>query len=145
MSEEDQERFEDYLELERYLEEFQAGHAAHPPEGLTPSQARIYRMAALFRSASPGETTPRAEIATALQARLEQKLQQAVKNTRSLFSLRSEPVSHDVRCSPGELLSLPRWSLGLPLSGQQKGGAPAHRAAHILLWSRRISPPPGTL
>ncbi len=40
---EDQERFEDYLELERYLEELQAGHVAHPPENLTPGQARIYR------------------------------------------------------------------------------------------------------
>ena len=27
----DQERFEDYLELEHFIEELQAGHAAHPP------------------------------------------------------------------------------------------------------------------
>ena len=60
---EDQERFEDYLELERYLEELQAGHVAHPPENLTPGQARIYRMAALFRSAGPEGTEPRPEFA----------------------------------------------------------------------------------
>src|SRR5438876_7756354 len=31
ISGEDQERFEDYLELEHYIEELQAGHTAHPP------------------------------------------------------------------------------------------------------------------
>ncbi len=41
MSGEDQERFEDYLELELYIEELQAGHAAQPPGELTPAQARI--------------------------------------------------------------------------------------------------------
>ena len=49
----DQERFEDYLELEQFIEKLQAGQTAHPPSELTPSKARIYRMAALFRSASP--------------------------------------------------------------------------------------------
>ena len=74
---EDQERFEDYLELERYLEELQAGHVAHPPESLTPAQARIYRMAALFRSAAPEHAEPRPEFAAALQARLERELVQS--------------------------------------------------------------------
>ena len=76
MSGEDQERFEDYLELEQYLEELQAGHIAHPPAEMTPAQARVYRMAALFRSASPEASEPRPEFAEALQARLEQELQQ---------------------------------------------------------------------
>ena len=71
----DQERFEDYLELEQYIEELQAGRPAHPPTGLTPAKARIYRMAALFRSASPDEATPRPEFAAELQARLEQEVQ----------------------------------------------------------------------
>lgn len=79
MSGEDQERFEDYLELEQYIEELQAGHVAHPPEDLTPGKARIYRMAALFRSASPDEATPRPEFAAELQAHLEQELQQPLK------------------------------------------------------------------
>ena len=75
MSGEDQERFEDYLELEHFIEELQAGRVAHPPVELTPSQARIYRMAALFRAASPEANEPRPEFAAELQARLEQELQ----------------------------------------------------------------------
>ena len=75
MSGEDQERFEDYLELEHYIEELQAGHVAHPPAELTPSQASIYRMAALFRSSLPEANEPRPEFAADLLARLEQELQ----------------------------------------------------------------------
>jgi len=74
---EDQERFEDYLELEHYIEELQAGHVAHPPTELTPSQASIYRMAALFRSASPEGAEPRPEFAAELRARLEQELEES--------------------------------------------------------------------
>lgn len=76
MSGEDQERFEDYLELEQYIEQLQAGRVTHPPAELTPGQANIYRMAALFRSASPDAGEPRPEFAAELQARLEQELQQ---------------------------------------------------------------------
>jgi Rieske Fe-S protein len=76
---EDQERFEDYLELEQYIEQLQAGRVAHPPAELTPSQASIYRMAALFRSASPESSELRPEFAAELQARLEQELQQRPK------------------------------------------------------------------
>ncbi len=74
---EDQERFEDYLELEHYIEELQAGHIAHPPGELTPGQARIYRMVALFRAAGPEGAEPRPEFATELRARLEQELEQS--------------------------------------------------------------------
>lgn len=70
MASEDQERFEDYLELERYIEKLQAGHAAHPPTDMTPEQASIYRMAALFRSAAPDATTPHPDFAEQLKARL---------------------------------------------------------------------------
>jgi len=75
----DQERFEDYLELEHFIEELQAGHTAHPPTELTPDKAQIYRMAALFRSASPDEVTPHPEFAAELKARLEQEIQQPPK------------------------------------------------------------------
>ena len=71
MAGEDQERFEDYLELERYIEELQAGHAAHPPADLTPERARIYHMAALFRSASPEAVEPRPEFVASLFSRLQ--------------------------------------------------------------------------
>ena len=75
---EEQERFEDYLELEQYITELQAGHIAHPPEEMTPEQARVYRMAALFRSASPEAAEPRPEFAAELRAKLEQELQHPV-------------------------------------------------------------------
>ena len=75
----DQERFEDYLELEHFIEKLQAGHVAHPPDELTPDKARIYRMAALFRSASPDDVAPRPEFAAELKARLEQEIQQPPK------------------------------------------------------------------
>ncbi|HLX56407.1 MAG TPA: Rieske 2Fe-2S domain-containing protein [Ktedonobacteraceae bacterium] len=79
MAGEDQERFEDYLELERYIEELQAGHVAHVPEGLTPDQARVYRMATLFHAASSGETAPRPEFVAELQAKLDSELQHTKK------------------------------------------------------------------
>src|SRR6266581_6307996 len=81
----DQERFEDYLELENFIEELQAGRTAHPPSELTPEKARIYRMAALFRSASPDEVTPHSEFTAELQARLEQELQQPPRTRHLLF------------------------------------------------------------
>ena len=70
MTGEDQERFEDYLELEHYIEELREGRVAHPPAHLTPEQARIYRMVALFRSAAPGADEPRPEFAEELRRRL---------------------------------------------------------------------------
>ncbi len=76
MQGDDQERFEDYLELEQFIEELQAGHTAHPPTELTPEKANIYRMAALFRSASPDAAEPRPEFAAELHARLEDEIQQ---------------------------------------------------------------------
>lgn len=72
---EDQERFEDYLELERFIAELQAGHVAHPPQELTPTQARVYRMATLFHAATPDVGEPEAEFAAQLRARLENELQ----------------------------------------------------------------------
>src|SRR5712691_745888 len=81
----DQERFEDYLELEHFIEELQAGHAAHPPGDLSPGKARIYRMAALFRSATPEEAEPRPEFVAELQARLERGLRQPAKTSHFPF------------------------------------------------------------
>ncbi len=99
MAGEDQERFEDYLELEHYIEELQAGHIAHPPSELTPTKARIYRMAALFRSAPTEEGQPRPEFAAALQACLEQELQQPAKPQHFPFFSR-EPSSTPRRKRP---------------------------------------------
>jgi Rieske Fe-S protein len=73
MTGEDQEHFAEYLELENYIEDLQAERAARLPTNLAPEQARIYRMAALFRSASPEASKasePRPEFITNLQERL---------------------------------------------------------------------------
>jgi Rieske Fe-S protein len=97
MSGEDQERFEDYLELERFIEELQAGHVAHPPAELTPSQANIYRMAALFRSASPEANAPRPEFAAELRARLEQELAEPKTLKLPVVGIKKLPVVGDKR------------------------------------------------
>jgi Rieske Fe-S protein len=86
MQGDDQERFEDYLELEQFIEELQAGHAAHPPAELTPEKANIYRMAALFRSASPDAAEPRPEFAAELHARLTEEIQQQKQEKPRRFS-----------------------------------------------------------
>jgi Rieske Fe-S protein len=99
MAGEDQERFEDYLELERYIEDLQAGRVAHPPEGLTPDQARIYRMATLFHAASIEEAVPRPEFVAGLQAKLEQVQEEKTKGvstrkSRPFFSKRPQTGLH---------------------------------------------------
>ncbi len=97
---EDQERFEDYLELEHYIEELQAGHVAHPPDELTPSQARIYRMVALFRAAGPEGAEPRPEFATELRARLEQELEQS-RPTQKIAVMRDRQFGQAQKRSSG--------------------------------------------
>jgi Rieske Fe-S protein len=76
----DQERFEDYLELERFIEGLQAGHAVSPPQDLTPAQARVYRMAMLFHSATPGADEPTPQFVEQLRERLEAELQSRQKD-----------------------------------------------------------------
>lgn len=97
MSGEDQERFEDYLELEHYIEELQAGRVAHPPAELTPSQASIYRMAALFRSAAPEAGEMRPEFAAELQARLEQELHEPPRRMRFPFLRKKQDHGNQVQ------------------------------------------------
>ena len=103
---EDQERFEDYLELEHYIEELQAGHVAHPPESLTADQARIYRMAALFRSAGPEGAEPRPEFAAELQKHLESEMEQSAPTQKMA-------VVHDrqTRQAPGRSGGVSRRAL----------------------------------
>ena len=73
MAGEDQERLEDYLALERYIEALQAGRVAHIPEEVTPDLARIYRMALSLHAASSGAAAPRPEFLAELQAKLTQR------------------------------------------------------------------------
>ncbi|HET8844980.1 MAG TPA: hypothetical protein VFN35_26135 [Ktedonobacteraceae bacterium] len=49
MSGDKQERFEDYQELEQFLADLQTGKSASLPQDLTPTQARLYRVARLFQ------------------------------------------------------------------------------------------------
>ena len=66
-----QERFEDFLALERYIEDLQAGRVAHPPAALTPDLVRIYRMAMFFHAASTAAADPRPEFIAELQEKLQ--------------------------------------------------------------------------
>lgn len=96
MADGDQERFEDYLELEHYIEALQVGKQAHPPENLTPEQIRLYQMAALFRSATDEDTQPRPEFIMQLKAQLldarEQQEVVAVDPAQKSATESSEPV-----------------------------------------------------
>jgi Rieske Fe-S protein len=133
MSEEDQERLEDYLELEHFIEELQAGRVAHPPEGLTPDKARIYRMAALLRSAVPDEAAPRAEFAAELQAKLEHEVQQP-PTTRHLPFLSKQPQGR------------PRVSRRAVLAGGAAAVAASLAAGagleHVVEQAAHTAPPP---
>jgi hypothetical protein len=70
MAGEDQQRLEDFLALERYIEALRAGRVAHVPAELTPDLARIYGMAMSFHAASTGAAAPRPEFIAELQAKL---------------------------------------------------------------------------
>lgn len=70
MAGENQERFEDYEQLEQYIEDLQVERPARLPVHLTPEQARVYGMASFFRAASSSQIDPRPEFAAELAARL---------------------------------------------------------------------------
>jgi Rieske Fe-S protein len=75
MREEEQERFEDYLDLERYIEHSRLQRSASPPANLTPQLTRVYEMAALFRAASPPTADPSPEFGAQLYQRLREQMQ----------------------------------------------------------------------
>ncbi len=110
---EDQERFEDYLDLERFIAELQAGHVAHPPQDLTPAQARIYRMATQFHAATPGVGEPDPEFAEQLHMRLEEELD-AQQDTLKL---------RQVRVQAGKSASKKRISRRMLLAGSATAAA----------------------
>jgi nitrite reductase/ring-hydroxylating ferredoxin subunit len=139
---EDQERFEDYLELERYIEELQAGHVAHPPSGLTPSQARIYRMAALFRSASPEGAEPRPEFVTELQARLEQELEQEEAETTQILPVQPEKRALPLQKRPGQVSRRRLLGGGAAIAASMVIGAGIDRVAEQTARGGSTPPPP---
>lgn len=77
MTDEDQERFEDYIALESYIEALQAGNIAHPPTNLTREQARIYHMAILFNTSTNEQAEPRPEFVEQLKTQLLEANQQS--------------------------------------------------------------------
>jgi Rieske Fe-S protein len=76
MSEEVQERVEDYLGLERYIEQLRTQRSAHLPDNLAPQQTRIYGMALLFHTAIPRVADPRPEFTKQLGQRLREQLRE---------------------------------------------------------------------
>ncbi|HTK09548.1 MAG TPA: Rieske (2Fe-2S) protein [Ktedonobacteraceae bacterium] len=95
MSHHDQERFENYLEIERYIEDLQAGRKGVLPEELTSEQAGIYRMVAQLRSAIPEDAAPRPDFVEKLRARLQMTLQEPE-------AVQAEPVVSPQREVPPE-------------------------------------------
>lgn len=95
MAGDDLERFEDYHELDRFIEELRAGRIAHPPHGLTPDQAGIYLIVALLRSASAEEDQPRDAFVATLETRLRQELRHQRKTPWA--ALRSRKLSEAAR------------------------------------------------
>ena len=61
--------------LHTCLEHLQQDQRPHRPRPMTPGQARIYQMAALFRAASPGAAEPDPAFAARLEAQLERAWQ----------------------------------------------------------------------
>jgi Rieske Fe-S protein len=74
MSDEVQESFEDYLELEQFIEQLRLQRPAPPPANLTPQQTHTYGMAKLFHTASQPVADPRPEFKAQLYQRLRTQL-----------------------------------------------------------------------
>ncbi|GER91269.1 hypothetical protein KDW_54310 [Dictyobacter vulcani] len=96
MAGEDQERLEDYLALENYIEALRAGKVVHPPANLTLEQARIYQMAILFHAATHDDAEPRPEFVDDLQSQiLAMSTQPQVPQPESSDLSRQSPVPVD--------------------------------------------------
>jgi cytochrome b6-f complex iron-sulfur subunit len=92
MSEEVQERVEDYLGLERYIEQLRLQKSARLPDNLAPQQTRIYGMALLFHATTSRVANPHPEFMVQLGQHLREQLQAEEQL--------SEPVSTNPAPSP---------------------------------------------
>jgi hypothetical protein len=81
----DQEQFEDYQELEQFIEEMRKGPVSPALRAAMARQSRIYSMVMLLRSASSEGTELRPEFTAALWARLEQELQYPSAGSQRAF------------------------------------------------------------
>jgi Rieske Fe-S protein len=134
MSNYDQERFEDYLEVERYIEDLRAGHKGILPEELTLEQARVYHMAAQLRSAIPENAAPRPEFVDALGARLQAKLQAQIEGTMEPQETLPAIIAKEEPPSPEEAPSRPIAPTEIVPSTQRKNTRNVSRR-HLLTGS----------
>jgi cytochrome b6-f complex iron-sulfur subunit len=70
MSEDVQERVEDYLALDQFIQQLHSQESAHLPANLASQQRHIYSMAVLFHTASPPLADPSPEFRGQLRQRL---------------------------------------------------------------------------
>src|SRR5579859_5772946 len=75
MHEDERERFEDYLELERYIEHSRLQKSVPLPTNLAPQLTGIYKMVKLFQDASPPIADPSPEFSAQLYQRLREEMQ----------------------------------------------------------------------
>jgi cytochrome b6-f complex iron-sulfur subunit len=68
------EQVEDYLRLEEHIAQLQSDRRPRRPRRMSPAQARIYQMAALFRSAAPDAAQPDPAFAARLYGQLQQEV-----------------------------------------------------------------------
>jgi Rieske Fe-S protein len=74
----------DYLEFEEHLKALQANKRPRRPRRMSPDAARAYQMAALFRAAAPDATTPDADFAARLRARLERETASSARSPHAI-------------------------------------------------------------
>lgn len=102
----DQERFEDYRELEHFLEELQEGHISPAlRSSMMAHQARIYSIVMLLHALSPEGTELRPEFIAALWVRLEQELQPHAANLHGSFRSRKKQSEQGREVSRRTLLT----------------------------------------
>src|SRR5579864_450498 len=76
-----QERFEDYLELDQYIEQLHSERTARLPANLAPQQRHIYSMALFFHAASPHTAEPRPEFREQLRQHLLEQIRDDEQGT----------------------------------------------------------------
>ena len=101
----DLERFEDYQELEHFIEELQQGRVPPAIPASMARQARIYSMAILIHALSSEGAELRSEFIAALWAHLEQKLQLHSANLHRSFRSRKKQPAKERDVSRRRLLT----------------------------------------
>ncbi len=101
----DQERFEDYQELEHFIKELQQGHVPPAIHASMARQARIYSMVMFLHALSSEGAELRPEFIAALWVRLEQELQPHSANLHGSFRSRKKQSEQGCDVSRRTLLT----------------------------------------